>query len=63
MSLSFKLIVLIIGIVNKGIWDTVVLILRMFNIADIIIAIVGKRLLSVEFLSMPYHYAVLGGIA
>ena len=58
-----KLIISVIIIINKGIRDTVVLILCVLYIADIIIAIVGKRLLSAELFSMPYHYAVLGGIA
>ncbi len=53
----------VIIIINKGIRNTVVPILRMLYVADIIIAIVGKGLLSAEVFSMPYHYAVLGGIA
>lgn len=56
-----KLILSVIIIINKGIRNTVVPILRVLYIADIIIAIVGKRLLSAEGIPHGGHignYAV-----
>ena len=61
MYLFCKLIISVIIIINKGIRDTVVLILCVLYIADIIIAIVGKRLLSAEGIPHGGHignYAV-----
>lgn len=63
VHLFCQLVILIVGIVDIGIRNLIISVVRMLYVADIVVGIVGKGLHSAELFSMPYHYAVLGGIA